>query len=170
VQILNTRFLTVFCLVSILHKYQCKRNKTLKYCHVVECDYRRGLDWIVDVLATLTNHLWLNLITAPSLTSIFYKSLQHTLSLCNLLCFTSRSLVAASNSGDSSAYALTSLLGSSQIRRLNPLFTDSLTTLSTLAPIVLLITSRHGPSRKHRSIFYSNRFHWNMFACEGVAQ
>jgi hypothetical protein len=26
-----------------------------KYCHVYECDYRRGLDWISDLLATCTH-------------------------------------------------------------------------------------------------------------------
>jgi hypothetical protein len=44
----------------------------------------------------------------------------------------SRSLVTASNSGDSSASAVTSLVAGSQLRRLSLLFTDSLTTLSYL--------------------------------------
>jgi hypothetical protein len=42
--------------------------------------------------------------------------------------FTNRSFVTASDNGDSSASALTSLLAGSQLHRLNLLFTDSLTT------------------------------------------
>jgi hypothetical protein len=77
----------------------------------------------------------------------------HAKSLPFCSVFTSRSLVTAFNTGDFSASALMSLL--------NLLFTDSLTTLSTLAPIVLLITA-HGPRRKHRSLLYSNRFRGNI--------
>jgi hypothetical protein len=29
--------------------------KPTKYCHVNECDYRRGLDWRLDLLSTLTH-------------------------------------------------------------------------------------------------------------------
>jgi hypothetical protein len=90
-----------------------------------QSDYRRGLDWWLDLLTTITHDLWLHLIIAPSLISTLYKSLQHTLSLL------SRSLVTASNRGDSSASAFTSLPASSQLHRLSLLFTDSLTTINS---------------------------------------
>jgi hypothetical protein len=68
------------------------------------CDYRRGLDWRMDLLTTYTNDLELQTITAPPLISTTHKSSQHPLSLfptCRV--FTSRSLVTASSSEDSSA-------------------------------------------------------------------
>jgi hypothetical protein len=46
--------------------------------------------------------------------------------------FTNRYLIMASNSGDSSASALTTLPAGSQLHRLSLLFTDSLITLSDL--------------------------------------
>jgi hypothetical protein len=49
-------------------------------------DYRRGLDWRLDLLTTYTQDSWLHLIIAPSLISTPYKSLQNTLSLSSLLC------------------------------------------------------------------------------------
>jgi hypothetical protein len=80
--------------------------------------------------------------------------------------FTIRSLVTATNSGDSWATALTSLLsGEYPTNLLSPHFQRSLIT-----PVVLLMTSWHGPRRKHRSLLYSNRFHGNMCVCEGVTQ
>jgi hypothetical protein len=42
------------------------------------CDYRRGMDWILELLTTTRN---LQVITAPPLTSTLYSSLQHPLSL-----------------------------------------------------------------------------------------
>jgi hypothetical protein len=39
------------------------------------------LDWILDLLTTLTCNSWLHLIIAPSLISTLYSSLEHTLSL-----------------------------------------------------------------------------------------
>jgi hypothetical protein len=44
------------------------------------------LDWRLDLLTTLINDSWLHLIIAPLLISTLYKSLQHMLSLCSLLC------------------------------------------------------------------------------------
>jgi hypothetical protein len=53
-----------------------------KYCHGLGvCDYRRGMNWILDLLTTNTHHSELQIITEPPLISTFYKSLQHTLSL-----------------------------------------------------------------------------------------
>jgi hypothetical protein len=60
------------------------------------CDYRRYMDWWI--------HSELQVIIALSLISTLYKSPQHLLSNFPACCvFTSRSLVTASNSGDSSA-------------------------------------------------------------------
>jgi hypothetical protein len=39
------------------------------------------LDWILDLLTTLTYHLWLHLIIAPLLISTIYKSLEDMLSV-----------------------------------------------------------------------------------------
>jgi hypothetical protein len=83
--------------------------------------------------------------TAPSVFSVCYV-------------FTSRSLVA-SNSVDSSASTFTSLLAGSQLHRLRFLFTDSLTNLLT-SKLVSVITSRHGPRRKHRSSVVVQLFPW----------
>jgi hypothetical protein len=47
--------------------------------HSMECDYRRGLDWMLDLLTTYTNGSELQVITAPSLTSTLYKSPQNPL-------------------------------------------------------------------------------------------
>jgi hypothetical protein len=58
-----------------------------------------------------------------------------------------------------------------ELHRSSLLLTDSLTTDKWLtSKLVLVITSRLGPCRKHRSIFYSIRFRRNVFACEGVTQ
>jgi hypothetical protein len=81
-------------------------------------DYRRGLDCRLDLLTTLKHDSWLRLIIAPSLNPTFNISLQHVLSLLACCIFTSSSLVTASNNGDPSASALTSLPASSQLHRL----------------------------------------------------
>jgi hypothetical protein len=66
-------------------------------------DYRWGLDWWMDLLTTYTQHSELQVITAVSLISTPYKSPQHPLSLFPACCvFISHSLVAGSDSGDSS--------------------------------------------------------------------
>jgi hypothetical protein len=58
----------------------------------------------MDLLTTYTPHSELQVITALSLISTFYKSPQHPLSLFPARCvFKSRSLPTASNVGDSSA-------------------------------------------------------------------
>jgi hypothetical protein len=45
------------------------------------CDYRRGLDWWMDLLITYTHNSELQAITAPPLISTIHKSPQHPLSL-----------------------------------------------------------------------------------------
>jgi hypothetical protein len=66
------------------------------YCHVH--DYRRGLDWCMDLLATYTPASELQAVTAqPLISTVAVKPLP----ACCV--FTSRSLTTASNSGDSSA-------------------------------------------------------------------
>jgi hypothetical protein len=67
--------------------------------------------------------------------------------------FSSRSLVTASNSRDSST-APTKF----SLHRL------PYNSLQTLAPVVLIITSRHGSRKKYRSLLYSNRCRANRFA------
>jgi hypothetical protein len=66
-------------------------------------DYRWGLDWWLDLLATYTHDWWLRVITAPPLISTIHKSPQQPLCLSQLAVFTSRSLETVSNNGDSSA-------------------------------------------------------------------
>jgi hypothetical protein len=70
-------------------------------------DYRRGLDWWVDLLTTYTYNSELQVITALSLICTLYESLHPKCSpTCNVL--TSRCLVTNIN-GDSSASVLTAL-------------------------------------------------------------
>jgi hypothetical protein len=51
------------------------------YCHVYECNYRRGLDWWMHLLTTYTHDWELQAITAPLLISTIHKSPQRPLSL-----------------------------------------------------------------------------------------
>jgi hypothetical protein len=111
-----------------------------RYCHVWGCDYRRGLGWWMHLLTTYTNNSELQAITAPPLISALYKSL-HAKPFPACCVFTSRSLGTASNSGDSSASR--PLVPSSQ-----PPVQNS---TGLIAPAVLVITSRNGAHRKHRS-------------------
>jgi hypothetical protein len=71
-------------------------------------DYRRGSDWRMDLLTTYTHHSELQVITALSLISILCQTL-HAKSSPACSVFTSRFMVTALNSGDSSASVLTSL-------------------------------------------------------------
>jgi hypothetical protein len=67
-------------------------------------DYRRGLDWWIDLLTTYTHHSELQAVTTPPLISTIHKSPQHPLSLFPASCvITSRFLATASDSEDSSA-------------------------------------------------------------------
>jgi hypothetical protein len=104
-------------------------------------------DWILDLLTTYTRNSEVQVITATSLISTLYKSPQHTLNILQPV-FIRRSLVTVSNSGNPTALALKfslnggSLPTDSFLHRL-PYRTD------LVAPIVFLITPRHGPRRKH---------------------
>jgi hypothetical protein len=49
------------------------------------CDYRRGLDWWMDLMATYTHDSELQVITTPLLIYALQSSLQHTLRLLSLL-------------------------------------------------------------------------------------
>jgi hypothetical protein len=61
------------------------------------CDYRRGLDWWMDLLTTYTQDSELQAITEPPLISTIHKSPQQPLSLSQPCVLTSRSLATASN-------------------------------------------------------------------------
>jgi hypothetical protein len=120
----------------------------------------RVLDWILDLLTTYTYNLELQLITAPSLISTLYSSLEHTVSCSQSV--SRRFLVMASNRGCTSAFGLKSSLNcgslppASFLHRL-PYRTD------LVAPVVFLITPRHGPHRQHCSFLYANHFCMNVF-------
>jgi hypothetical protein len=74
-----------------------------KYCHDLGvCDYRRGIEWWMDLMAIYTHHSELQVITALSLVFTFYKSL-HPKSSPACSVFNSRFLVTDVNSRDSSA-------------------------------------------------------------------
>jgi hypothetical protein len=115
-------------------------------------------DWRSDLLTTLIQDSWLHLITAPSLIFTICRSIQHTLSLCRLL----RHHQSFPGNGFVSGNSSTALNKSSLHRLPLPL-------RRTSRP-VSVITSRHGPRRKHSSLLYSNRFRGNVFVCEGVTQ
>jgi hypothetical protein len=69
-----------------------------------ECDYRRGMNCVLDLLNTCIHHSELQLITAPLLISTIHRSPQHLLSLFAARCvFKSHSIATASNSEDFSA-------------------------------------------------------------------
>jgi hypothetical protein len=81
------------------------------------CDYRRGMDWGLDLLANYTHHSELRVITAQLLISTLYKSLEHTISpfpAGNV--FTRRFLITASNNGYSSTSVLSSSLNGGFLR------------------------------------------------------
>jgi hypothetical protein len=73
-----------------------------------EWDYRRDMDWWIDLLTTYTHHSELHIITALSLISTLHKSI-HAKSFSACTIFSSRCLVTALNNGDSTSL-LTSLL------------------------------------------------------------
>jgi hypothetical protein len=93
------------------------------------CDYRRGFGLQIG----FTDHFTTRLVTTSNYSSIadlyaFQITIAYSKSFPVCCVFTSRSLVTASNSGNSSAFAVTSLLACSQLHRLSILFTDSLAT------------------------------------------
>jgi hypothetical protein len=68
--------------------YLCLRS--FSYYHVIECDYRRVLDWRPDLLGSLTHNSWLHF-------KVHYYTHTHTSVHSHV--FTSRCSVAASNGG-----------------------------------------------------------------------
>jgi hypothetical protein len=72
---------------------------TNKDCHDVKCDYRRGLDWWVDLLTTYAHDSALYRITAQQPISTIQKSTQNPPNIFQRAVFTSRSLATVSNSG-----------------------------------------------------------------------
>jgi hypothetical protein len=65
------------------------------------CDYRRGLDWWMELLTTYTHESQIRT-SNYNATANLHKSSQHRLRIFQPAVFTSRSLATASNSGDSS--------------------------------------------------------------------
>jgi hypothetical protein len=61
---------------SSVHKWSWR-----KYFHIYGCDYRRVMDWWMNLLITYTHHTELQVITALSLISTRYKSLLQLLCL-----------------------------------------------------------------------------------------
>jgi hypothetical protein len=115
----------------VLHK-QCNWWQMKKNFVTCMCDYRRGLDWWMNLLTTYTDDSELPAITAPPLISIIHKSPQHPLSLFPACCiFTSRSLATASNSVESS-------VSRAQILRSQPPVQNSLSSLSQVKVKVTL--------------------------------
>jgi hypothetical protein len=84
------------------------------------CDYRRGLDWLLDLLTTYTHDLELRAITAPLLISTIEKSSQHPISLFPACCvLTSRALATALTLEILQVHAVTSSLHSLACRTSN---------------------------------------------------
>jgi hypothetical protein len=119
------------------------------------------LDWRLDLLTTLTHDSWQHLIIARSLISTFYKSLQHTPSLFSLLCL--HQSIPGNGFQQWGFFNCTDQVRPSQ----TPI---QMTLLQLTSKLVSVITSRLGPRRKHRLLLYPNRFHGNVFVCEGVTQ
>jgi hypothetical protein len=66
------------------------------------CNYTRGMDWMLDLLTTCIHYSELQVITALSLVSTFYKSLHaKSFSVCNVS--NNCCLAKTSNNGESSA-------------------------------------------------------------------
>jgi hypothetical protein len=119
------------------------------------CDYRRGMDWWINLLPTYAHHSQLQVITAVTLISTIHKSL-HAKSFPACSDFNSHSLTAASNSGDSPASRAQVLLSEPLVQKttLNSTTAPSVLSLActaqlTVCPSSLLISSRRGPGRQH---------------------
>jgi hypothetical protein len=59
-------------------------NQAIYYDVYVMCDYRRGMDWILDLVISYTHHSELPVTTALLLISPIHKSPQNPLSLFQL--------------------------------------------------------------------------------------
>jgi hypothetical protein len=104
-------------------------------CHDLESDYRRGLDWRMDLLTTYTHDLELQVITEPPLISTIRKLPQQPRSLCMPAVFISRFLAL-------------------EILRLHAISLQNWTpswqlTTNWVVRIVFQITHWHGPHSKH---------------------
>jgi hypothetical protein len=109
----------------------------LRYWNIVTymCDWRRGLDWWMDLPTSYTHDSELQSVIAPPLISTIHKSAPvNPFPACFV--FTSRFQKTSSNSGDSSA------------SRVQVLFSQPPVQNSTQ---LIASTSRHGPHRKHSS-------------------
>jgi hypothetical protein len=113
--------------------------KLINLNYIVTCssDYKRGLDWRLDLLTTCNTQLVIPLNHSAIVDfHILQITTAHAKSF-ECCVFTSRSLVTASNNEDSSASALTLLLSG-----------EFPTTAVNSKPVPLW-TPWHGPSRKH---------------------
>jgi hypothetical protein len=103
---------------------------------------RRGLNWILDLLTTYTHDSELQAVTAPPLISTIHKPPRHPLSLfqpaVSTLAVPWQRLLTAEILR---LHAVRSYLQSLPYQNSTEL----------IAPTVLVITSRHGPHRKHSS-------------------
>jgi hypothetical protein len=102
------------------------------YWHVLGvCDYRRGMDWILNLLTNLYTPLG-NTSTYSAIADLcnLHFTVTHD-KISQRAVLTSRFLATASNSEDSLASALTSLPAGSQLHRLSAPFTELLTTLNS---------------------------------------
>jgi hypothetical protein len=126
-------------------------------------DYRRGFGFDIGFI----HHLFTQLGTTSNYSTILnLHTLQittaHAKSFPACCVFTSRSLVTAPNSGDSSVFAPKSTLNdgflpTDSFLHWLPCRTD------LVAPVVFFINPRCGLRRKHRSFSYANSFRGNLF-------
>jgi hypothetical protein len=139
----------LFCCSDTGHYPLCELH--LMYCHVTECDYKLVLDWS-DLLDSLTHNSWLH----------FTNHCQTQTTVLILLVSTNRCLVATSTGGRSPSSEFPncsrphlSASHSNSSQRLNCSSLTNSPTSSSLThtlthSLILLITSPHGPHRKHR--------------------
>jgi hypothetical protein len=103
------------------------------------CDYRRGLDWWIDLLTTYTHDSELQAVTAPPLISTIHKSPQHQLNI-----------LQPTVSSPTVPWQRLLTVEILQLHALNScLHGTELTT--DKAPDLSVITFRHGPHSKHSS-------------------
>jgi hypothetical protein len=116
------------------------------------CDYRWGFGLDIGFIEHLCTKLGTTSIIAPSLISTLHKS-PHAKSSPTCCVFNSRSLVTASNSGDSAASALKSSLNGGSLSTV-PFLHGLPYRTDLVALVVFLIPTRHGPCRQHFSFSY----------------
>jgi hypothetical protein len=118
--------------VLLLYKWILSRNFS---------DYRRVLDWWSDLLDTLIQRV-----------TTLYSPLLHMHTCIHSHIFTSRCLVAASNRGRSPSSGFpVCLTATAHHGWTATVLSPTNQPINRLSEIVLPITSRHGPRRKHRS-------------------